>query len=398
MMPGQVELADQRPWPFRQFIVKLHSRCNLACDYCYVYTMADQRWRDRPRVMSRTVVDQTARRVAEHVAEHQLDETEVIIHGGEPLLAGVDALAHLASTMRSAVPARVALTVQTNGTLLDLNYLRLFRELDIQVGVSLDGGPAANDRHRVLPNGTGTYHRVRPALRSLQLAEFRRLFRGLLCTIDLDNDPVETYEALLEFAPPRVDFLLPHGNWNSMPPGLRLASTETPTETPYADWLIAVFERWYPASYRETGVRMFEEIINVLLGGHSRLTGIGLSPAATIVIETDGMIEHSDTLASSFPGAAATGLHVSRDSFDAALRLPAVQARQDRLSGLSAVCQECDLLRVCGGGLRAHRFRAGSGFHDFDNPSVYCADLYRLISHIRGKLARDLAALRQWVG
>ena len=31
-----------RPVPFRQFIIKIHSRCNLACDYCYVYEMADR--------------------------------------------------------------------------------------------------------------------------------------------------------------------------------------------------------------------------------------------------------------------------------------------------------------------------------------------------------------------
>ena len=38
--------------PFQQFIVKLHSRCNLSCDYCYVYHHVDQSWRDRPPVMT----------------------------------------------------------------------------------------------------------------------------------------------------------------------------------------------------------------------------------------------------------------------------------------------------------------------------------------------------------
>jgi len=390
----QDELPNCGPQPFRQFIVKLHSRCNLACRYCYLYTMADQRWRTRPLVMSRTLVEHTARRVAEHVATHGLDEVELIIHGGEPLLAGVAAVEHLVSTVRSAVPALVPVTVQTNGTLLNQSFLELFRELDIRVGVSLDGGPAANDRHRLRRDGLGSYHDVCTALRMIGRPEFRRLFRGLLCTICLDNDPVDTYEALLEFAPPRVDFLLPHGNWTSAPPGQVAASSTTP----YADWLIEVFDRWYGAPRRETGVRIFDEIINVLLGGHSRLTGIGVSPAAMVVIETDGMIEQSDTLASSFEGAAATGLHVSRDPFDAALRLPDVRARQLGVSGLCGQCRACDIRTVCGGGLRAHRFRAGSGDSGFDNPSVYCADLYRLITHIRLALGRDLAVLRQGVG
>ena len=33
----------------REFIVKVHSRCDLSCDYCYMYEMADQSWRSRPR-------------------------------------------------------------------------------------------------------------------------------------------------------------------------------------------------------------------------------------------------------------------------------------------------------------------------------------------------------------
>lgn len=47
----RVEPLEDRGWrpaPFQQFVLKLHSRCNLACDYCYVYQMADQTWRSRP--------------------------------------------------------------------------------------------------------------------------------------------------------------------------------------------------------------------------------------------------------------------------------------------------------------------------------------------------------------
>lgn len=31
-----------------QYVIKLHSRCNLACDHCYVYEHADQTWRQHP--------------------------------------------------------------------------------------------------------------------------------------------------------------------------------------------------------------------------------------------------------------------------------------------------------------------------------------------------------------
>jgi uncharacterized protein len=34
-----------------------------------------------------------------------------------------------------------------------------------------------------------------------------------------------------------------------------------------------------------------------------------------------------------------------------------------------------------------HRYRVANGF---DNPSVYCADLMKLITHIRGAVGREL--------
>src|SRR5215469_12178212 len=82
-------LADGwRPVPFREFIVKVHSRCDLACDYCYMYEMADQSWRARPRRMSPEIAERTASRIAEHASAHNLRSIMLTLHGGEPLLAG----------------------------------------------------------------------------------------------------------------------------------------------------------------------------------------------------------------------------------------------------------------------------------------------------------------------
>ena len=43
------------PVPFRQFILKVHSRCNLSCTYCYVYEMAEQGWPALPRRMDTAI-------------------------------------------------------------------------------------------------------------------------------------------------------------------------------------------------------------------------------------------------------------------------------------------------------------------------------------------------------
>jgi uncharacterized protein len=211
--------------------------------------------------------------------------------------------------------------------------------------------------------------------------EFRHLFSGLLCTIDLSSDPIETYEALLDFPPPRVDFLLPHGTWDAPPPG----RTPDPTDTPYADWLIRVFDHWYRNPRAD--VRLFSEIMRLLLGRISPSEAVGLAPARMVVVETDGWIEQTDNLKATYHGAAATGLHVGTDPFDTALLLPGVVARQIGERGLSPTCLACPVHRVCGGGMYAHRYRSGAGFA---NPSVYCPDLIRLIAHIRATVRDDV--------
>jgi uncharacterized protein len=377
-----------RPVPFREFVLKIYSRCNLGCDYCYVYEMADQSWRFRSRRMPGAVLEQAAARIAEHVAAHRLDEVTVVLHGGEPTLAGARYIERAVHTIRRAMrdvaghDAGVAVRIHTNGTGLTTKYLRTFDDLGIRVSVSLDGDAAAHDRHRRRPDGAGSHARVSAGLSRLTAGPYRRLFAGLLCTVDLANDPVATYESLLSWRPPTVDFLLPHGNWDAPPPGL-----PTDAATPYADWLTTVFDRWYEAPRRETQVRLFSEIMHIILGGAGTVEGVGLSPTGFVTVETDGDIEQADTLKSAYTGAAATGLHVSRDPFDAALLLPSSAVRQIGVKALSAECAACPVHHVCGGGLYAHRYRAGSGFA---NPSVYCRDLFRLIKHIHARMAADL--------
>jgi uncharacterized protein len=348
-----------------------------------MYEMADQSWRDKPRTMAADVAELAAARIGEHARAHRLDRVAVILHGGEPLLAGRDLLTTLVIATRRAVGPAVTVeaSVQTNAVGLSDVYLQLFDELRVGVGVSLDGTAEAHDRHRRFASGRGSHQAVTAGL--TRLRAYPHLFRGLLCTIDLRNDPVGTYEALAAFEPPRIDFLLPHGTWAQPPPG----RVPDRTRVPYAEWLIAVFDHWYPAP--RTRIRLFEEIMQLLLGGDTDSEAVGLAPARMVVIETDGTIEQADTLKIAFDRAPATGLHLSDGPLDRALELPQVAARQLGVRALSAQCQSCRVHTVCGGGLYAHRYRAGTGFA---NPSVYCPDLMRLIDHIRDRMRADLTA------
>src|SRR5579871_2780146 len=116
--PVHPELSmPERVLPFRQFVLKIHSRCDLACDHCYVYEHADQSWRGRPAVISQETVLRAAERIAEHASEHRLSMVRVILHGGEPLLAGAPRLEAIARVLRRAIEpvCELDLRIHTNG-------------------------------------------------------------------------------------------------------------------------------------------------------------------------------------------------------------------------------------------------------------------------------------------
>lgn len=367
--------------PFREFVLKVHSRCDLACDHCYVYEHADQSWSTRPRTISDEAISWTARRLAEHATTHALPSVTVILHGGEPLLAGPARLRRVCEELGSALNgiAELDLRIHTNGVQLSPRYLDLFDEFNVRVGISLDGDRAANDRHRRFANGRSSHPMVMRAVELLREERYRHLDLGLLCTVDIHNDPVAVHDALAGLEPPLVDFLLPHATWDDPPP------RPDGSPTAYADWLLTVFDRWTERG-RPMPVRMFASVLSSLNGGPSLTESLGLAPTDLVVIETDGQLEQVDSLKSAYEGAAATGFDVFHNTFDEVAAHPGVRARQLGLAGVSETCRRCPVVRSCGGGLYTHRYRSDGG-PGFDNPSVYCADLAALIRGIEERTA-----------
>ncbi|MEW2385696.1 FxsB family cyclophane-forming radical SAM/SPASM peptide maturase [Micromonospora sp. NPDC047707] len=359
-----------------QFVLKIVSRCDLSCDHCYVYEHPDQSWRRQPHTMALTTVAAAARRIAEHAVAHRLDAVRVVLHGGEPLLAGAAGLAATAAELRRRLDpvTRLDLRMQSNGVLLTEEIAEVLVTHGVAVGISLDGDRVANDRHRRYASGASSHAKVLRALALLRRPEFRPCYAGLLCTVDLANDPVAVYRALLAEDPPHIDFLLPHANWERPPP--RPAGVPTP----YADWLLAVHRAW-TADGRPVPIRLLDSLLATAAGGVTRTEAVGLAAADLAVVETDGSYEQVDSLKSAYDGAPATGLDVFTHPVDVVAAHPMVAVRQAGLAGLSATCRACPVVRQCGGGLFAHRYRPGTGF---DNPSVYCADLAHLIEGVTG--------------
>lgn len=383
---------EMNPLSIPTFVVKVASRCNLDCSYCYEYKFADQSWRRQRRFMSEEIARQLGLRMAEHARANGLRRMEVCLHGGEPLLLGRERLGALVRAMREATHGTVELKlgVQTNGILLDEKWIDFFIDENIIVGVSLDGPEAINDRQRLDHNGRGTHASVVTAIKLL--AEHgRNIFAGLLCVIDPTSDPPEVFDHLLSFGAPNIDFLLPHDSWDLRAlksehaetlrrAGWRATQDDVPT---FGRWLAEAFDHYLASTSGRTRVRFFDELVRVLLGQEATLESMGLAEARLLTISPDGELQGVDTLKITREGAVTLGLNVFNNTINEASRHPEILARNIGRETLCETCRSCPYVMTCGGGYMPHRWHTLTGF---DNPSVYCADLRHIIDHVRDKL------------
>lgn len=353
-----------------------------------MYNMGDESYAVQPYRMASQTVSALFTRVAANCSEEDLDEVNFIFHGGEPLLAGTDFFRSFVGRASAVLGPNITptYTLQTNGTLVTTEWLDLFAELNIGFGISLDGPIAVHDANRINHGGGGSYEQVRRSI-NLVLGDPRMkdLFGGVLTVINLAADPVALYYHHRAMGLRRCDFLLPDGTHDHPPPGLPVAGPGTP----YADWLIAIFDEWFENEDTSLSIRIFENIIRLLFGPGFGNDTLGGHQNGTLVIETDGGIEPVDVLKICGPAFTKLGLNVRRDEIRDARAAELVQLYQNGAACLCDTCRTCPVVAICGGGYLPHRYSSAS---DFANPSVYCRDLMKLITHVRDQVLKTIPA------
>lgn len=363
------------------FLVKVASRCNLDCDYCYVYHHADQTWRSMPTVLHQEDRDAFAAQLAAYVAYAKLRRCVVVFHGGEPLLMGSDNLVALAHQLRLAVGSEVELDIsmQTNGLLLSPEALTALASANIGISLSLDGPKEANDLHRTSRRGRSSFERT---LRALDLLKGSpEVFAGVIAVIDPRTSPRTLLEFFAHHTVPRLDFLLPDAHHLRPPPG-RVVDADL-----YERWLIEAFDIWFD-EFSTLQVRTFEALLDAVVGMPSQTDAFGFGDVSLITVETDGTYHDLDVLKVVAHGASRLTGNVRDTTIADVARSPVLAAHRALLSkeGLCAGCQQCDVVEVCGGGAVPHRY----GLTGFHNPTVYCREMRALIRHIRARLRDTL--------
>ena len=144
------------------------SGCNLRCAYCFYADEAKARtipnYGRMPEAVSHALI--------EKAVEAAEGSVTFLFQGGEPTLAGLDFFRDFVAHVKKTVPPNLAVyyAIQTNGTLLDQEWCRFFKENRFLAGLSLDGSRECHNRFRLDGAGKGTYDRVRQAARRLEQA------------------------------------------------------------------------------------------------------------------------------------------------------------------------------------------------------------------------------------
>lgn len=361
-----------------QLILKVASRCNLNCSYCFIYNKGDSTWKSRPSLMSDEIFEAALVRFRRHCQAAGQKRVSISFHGGEPCLldpARFDAWCLKARQILQDV-ATVGLAIQTNGTLLNDNWAAAFRKHDVRVGVSLDGPREYNDASRVDHLGRGSYNQVRRGLDALARAGVPY---GLLAVIPLGADPLAVHRHFLSLGCDLITYAFPHFTHDTIAPVRRLYG-----ETPCADFLIPIFDDWWAGGGLDVRIGDLWNMSRLIMGGRSQIETLGNEAPRYVFVESDGDMEGLDNLRICAEGMARIHLNVLTSDFAEILDTEAMH-KKAIFQGmeLPSGCRTCPERDTCAGGYLPHRFSQARGF---DNPSVWCADLLKLFTHLRNRL------------
>src|SRR3981189_904774 len=204
--------------------------------------------------MSAEVLQQLLLRIEEHVTAHSLIDLPIILHGGEPLLWGIENFRRIAEACE-AISARtgcdIPIAVTTNGVLIDDKWLDCFETRNISVAISLDGPAHIHDIHRRTFQGTGTHAAVERAARMLVS---RDIGVSALAVCNPAYPPAQYVEFFAACGVANYDIMIPDATVDENPPSV-------------ASFYKGLFDLWLEANRSKptVNVRIIGDMITALL-------------------------------------------------------------------------------------------------------------------------------------
>jgi len=336
--------------------------------------MGDDTWRSKPKFLSEAIAAKIGNQIRDYAVSHGLEDFKVVAHGGEPLLLGPKKLGTLMKILReNALPVRLRISLQTNCTLMNEDFCSVFKENNIVVGVSVDGGNEKHNELRIEHGGKSAWSKIVKGLEILK-ARSPECFGGVLCVINTEHDPREVIDGLMAFDPPMIDLLQPFMSLDTA------GERREQIAVDFGRWMVSALQHWLTKySDRRTKIRYFEDSLKSSVTRSPTTDWFGPRTVSYLVVETDGKIDLLDQLKAVGP-ASIPYRSLERNVLDTSFAFAAQLARDliDAHSGaaLPEGCQGCRWSDVCCAGHLPSRFSAINGFN---NRSTYCEGIQMVL-------------------
>jgi uncharacterized protein len=369
-----------------QVVYKVVERCNINCTYCYYFNMGDQTALERPARASAEVTQQLADWLAQGCTELRIPRVRISFHGGEPMLIRPKAFARMCATLRERVEsvAEVTLSIQTNGTILSEEWLDIFREQRVGVGVSIDGDRVAHDRYRLDHLGRSTFDATESNLKSLVAAagSDRAQLPSTISVLDHRVDYRGTYAYLRGMGIETMHFLLPDRTADDVTFG----SSKLPAE--YGERLFEIFHAWFAEDNPEIRIRFIDETLqNFVLGTEPGPVPRRRKAVQVLIARSDGTITVDDTYIPALWWYSSSPVYSMTDaSLRSVLSHPIFAEIDSLLQELPTGCADCRWRSMCRGGDLENRYSRAAGFN---NPSIYCESYKVLYGRVCALLGRQ---------
>jgi len=350
----------------------------MACEYCF-YLEKAQLFKERTsHRMSDDLLEILINRAMNESGKH----ISFGWQGGEPTLMGLPFFKRVVELQqRYGQDQAVGNGLQTNGLLLDQDWLRFLKDYNFVVGLSLDGPRHVHDHYRRLKSGAGSWEIVTEKARMLLEAG---VAVNALATI---NDYsvhylAETYDFLTQLGFDHLQFI---PIVESDPAGQQAApfSVDAPS---YGKFLCQLFDRWkadFVNGQPGISVRFFEDLFYRYVGREPPACHLQAECGTYLTVEHNGDVYSCD-------------FFVEPDWYLGNIRTDRLldllnSARQQyfgkRKARLPHQCQTCQWRSYCYGGCPKDRWRdpRDQGLNHF------CQAYQLFFSHAHG-LFQDLAA------
>jgi uncharacterized protein len=183
-------LPKNAPLAFHLLAKPTGAICNLDCQYCF-FLAKEQLYPDSKFRMTDDVLETYIQQI---LASHQTPEVTIAWQGGEPTLMGLEFFeSSIKLVEKHKKPGqKVSHTIQTNGTRLNDDWGRFFKQHNFLVGLSVDGPQHWHDIYRVDKRGRGSFEQVMEGWKTLKK---HKVDFNILCTVNAANGnyPLEVY-------------------------------------------------------------------------------------------------------------------------------------------------------------------------------------------------------------